>query len=297
MSFGIEDVKRLREETGAGMLDCKKALTEADGDFEKARDILRKKGLAAVAKRAVRSAEEGIVAAALNADKDRGALVSLMCETDFVARTEDFTNFASLLAQSILAHKSDDLTDLMKKSLVDSHSTIEDALNELSAKLGEKIVVSRAVLFPSSDENVALFSYIHHSRKIGVLLGLKIPDTVNKTLLAEPGKLLAMQVAAARPLYLNPEEIPSDVLEREKAVYREQAIQTGKPEAVVEKIVNGKLQKFFREVCFLEQEFLMDPNAESKSVQEYVSKSVSAKAGGEVEVFGFRRVEIGESNS
>lgn len=241
------DVKKLREMTGAGMMDCKKALAETQGDMDAAVDVLRKKGLSAASKKAGRVAAEGLVAA--RSEGDYGVLLEVNSETDFVSKNEKFKSFVNALVELILTHKPADL-DALKSLQFDSEQTVEQALSQLIATIGENLQIRRFECIEVKGGKVA--SYVHGAGKIGVLVGIEgdCPD--------ELARGIAMHVAAANPAYISREDVPASVIEREKAVLAERAAASGKPANIIEKIVAGQLNKFFSEICLLEQDFVMD---------------------------------------
>ncbi len=258
-----EQVKRLRETTGAGIMDCKKALEEAQGDFEKAIEILRKKGHKMAAARQERDAKEGAVFAAWNTQE--GHLILLACETDFVARNADFQAFGKKIAQAALeAHISsaEALSTLHIEGV-----PLADRLAELTARIGEKMEISRWARL--TGEYVS--AYIHLGGRIGVLIALKGTQGLSAEVLEEVAQNVAMQVAALRPVSVDRQSVPPALLEKEKEIAREQARAEGKPEHLLDKIAIGKLEKFFKESVLLEQEFFKDSQ---KSVGQYL-KSVS----------------------
>lgn len=267
-------VKDLREKTGVGMMEAKKALEEAGGEFEKAVDILRKKGLSAAAKKAARVAAEGMIASAVRQDGKAGVLIEVNSETDFVAKNEEFQGFARRLAALVLEHNPSDV-DALSTLDIDGES-VESRRQALVQKIGENIAIRRFVRY---ETNGRLAIYLHGSR-IGVMIDYTGGDD-------ETGKDIAMQVAASNPQYVSRETVPSEVLERERSIYREQAKQTGKPASVIEKIVDGKIEKFFGEACLMEQVFIKDPEAKLKV------KDMLAKRGG-MTVHRFVRYHLGE---
>ncbi len=285
MQITSEMVRDLREKTGAGMMDCKKALAESGGSVEKAIDFLRKKGLAAAAKKASRIASEGIVAAAVDAGV--GALVEVNCETDFVAKTDDFQSFAREVAA--LVHGKSPATVDEALAMPAAGGTLGEKLNEKVAKIGEKISFRRFVRFavPAGEKGV-LVPYIHAGGKIGVIVDLRGagPGDAEFAALA---KDLAMQVAAANPSYVDRDGVPADVLAREKAIYREQALAAGKPEKILDKIADGKLEKFYGDFCLVEQAFIKDPD---RKVRDLL-KAMASRTG-EARVAGFARFQVGE---
>ncbi len=279
MSITAAAVSELRKSTGAGMLDCKKALEETGGDMEKAVDFLRKKGLAAAAKKAGRAATEGMVAVVIAADGKTGALVEVNSETDFVAKTEKFQAFVADIANQVLvADPADNEALLAQDSVKEPGKNIQTTLNEAISVIGENLQIRRFARFSSTGLTGA---YIHAGGKIGVLV-----DLTGSGDLAAVAKDIAMHAAAAAPMYVRREEVAVDVLEREKAIYRDKAKQSGKPDNIVEKIIEGQIGKFYGEICLLEQSFVKDPD---KSIQQ-----VLKAAGADVTVARFARFVLGE---
>ncbi len=277
MSVTAESVKRLRDVTGAGIMDCKKALEESNGEFEKAIEILRKKGHKMAAARQERTAKEGAVFAATQ--KRVGHLLLLACETDFVARNADFQAFGKALVEAALSqdiHSRDELTNLSIQG-----APFVDKLAELTTRIGEKIEVGEWGRL----QGEYVSAYIHLGGRIGVLVALRGVGDLDETTLYEVSQNIAMQVAALRPLSVNRNEVPQDILEKEKEIAREQARSEGKPEQILEKIAIGKLEKFFKEVVLLEQEYFKDSQ---KTVAQYL-KSISPT----LEVSGFLRFQVG----
>ena len=243
-------VKDLREKTGVGMMEAKKALEEADGDFEKAVDILRKKGLSAAAKKAARVASEGMIASAIVNSGKTGVLIEVNSETDFVAKNDDFQSFAKGLADVAANSKPADVQALSQLSM--NGENIEARRNALVQKIGENITIRRFVHFDTSGR---IAVYLHGNR-IGVMVDHAGDEQF--------GKDIAMHIAAANPQYLSRETVPSDVLERERAVYEAQAKESGKPAAVIGKIVEGKLEKFYSDFCLVDQIYIKDPDGKLK---------------------------------
>ena len=267
-------IKELRERTGAGMLDCKKALEENGGDIEKAIDWLREKGIAKAAKKSGRVAAEGLVFAAVSADRKKGAILEFNSETDFVAKNDEFKNFGEKLVQLSLEH---DLTseDELKAFELEGKK-IEDNLTELIAKIGENMNIRRLKLV-STDGFVE--TYIHLGGKIGVLLnvsGEATPENIEKA------KGVAMHVAAMDPKYLNSEQVTADDLEREKEIARHQLQQEGKPENIIEKILDGKMRKFYEENCLVNQKYVRD---DSVTIEKFIAPS---------SIISFDRFKVGE---
>jgi elongation factor Ts len=287
MQISAELVRELREKTGAGMMDCKKALTESRGDMEAAVDVLRKKGLAAAAKKASRIASEGVVAAHVAADS--AALVEVNCETDFVAKTPEFREFVGRIAGMVNGKNPKGVAEAL---LLPGEGGIPlgEILNEKVAKIGEKISFRRFVRFalPAGARGV-LVPYIHAGGKIGVLVEL-LGAGADDPEFAALAKDMAMQVAAANPLYIDRQDVPADVIAREKSIYREQAIASGKPEKILDRIAEGKLGKYYEDFCLVEQAFIKDPD---RRVRDLL-KETAAKRGIEVRVGRFARFQVGE---
>lgn len=279
MAITAAQVNELRKSTGAGMLDCKKALEETDGDIEKAVDTLRKKGLAAAAKKAGRAATEGLVVAAISTDGKTGALVEVNSETDFVAKTDKFQAFVAAIANQVLvANPADTAALLAQDSVKEPGKSVQTALNEAIAVIGENLQIRRFARFTAEGLTAA---YIHAGGKIGVLVELSGSGD-----LAPIAKDIAMHVAAAAPQYVRREEVAADVLEREKDIYRDKARQSGKPENIVEKIIEGQVGKFYGEICLLEQSFVKDPDR--------IIQQILKSAGADVTVNNFARFVLGE---
>ena len=270
-------VRELRDKTGAGMMDCKRALGETSGDLEKAVVILREKGLAAAAKRATRTASEGLVAVVATPNNAVAALVEVNCETDFVARTPEFAALVDRVAQQVREHGPQ----------VDLSAMVTEAV----AKTGENVVVRRTTRFEASGNGGLVGSYIHAGGKIGVLVEVQGDGAITSAAECLPlVRDLAMQVAAANPRFVRREEAPTDVIDGERAIYRAQAATSGKPEPVIEKMVSGKLEKFYKDTCLLEQPFIKDPD---RSVSAWVADAVK-RVGGSLTVKRFARFQLGE---
>ncbi|MBB4285603.1 translation elongation factor Ts [Roseospira goensis] len=281
-------VKDLREKTGAGMMDCKKALKETDGDLDAAVDWLRKKGLAAAAKKAGRVAAEGLVA--VTTDGTRGAALELNAETDFVARNETFQDLVETLAKLALTEGAD-IEALKGKPYPGTDRTVEEELTHQVATIGENMNLRRAARLEVGQGIVA--GYVHNAvrpglGRIGVLVALESAGDAAK--LAELGKSIAMHVAAAAPQYLTRDEVDTAALDRERAVLTEQARESGKPENIIEKMVEGRLRKFYEEVCLLDQTYVMDNESKVGKVVEAAGKDMGAP----VTLAGFVRFNLGE---
>ena len=270
-----ELVKNLREKTGAGMMDCKKVLTETNGDMEKAIELLRERGIAKAAKKSERIAAEGLVCAYVTADKKVGVLVEVNSETDFVAKNEDFRAFVLDVAEQIAIKNPKDVTDLLNQESVKVYGkTIQEALTDKIATIGENMSIRRFVRFESDG---LIESYIHGDGKIGVLVDLAKGES-------DLAKDICMQVAAARPEYLNRQEVPEEKVQKEMEILKAQAMNEGKPAEIAEKMVKGRIGKFYGEICLLEQPFVKNPDIK---VEDLV-KSKNA------EVVRFARFEKGE---
>ncbi|HZB12726.1 MAG TPA: translation elongation factor Ts [Chryseolinea sp.] len=275
-AISAQDVNKLRQMTGAGMMDCKKALTEADGDFEKAIEILRKKGQKVSASRSDRDAKEGSVFIKLSDDKKEAVLIALNCETDFVAKNEEFQSLGKLIADTAYANKPADKEALL--NLKTGSLTLNDKIVELVGKIGEKIEVSEYIHMKGE----TVVPYIHAGSKLGVLVSLK---GINGKDVTEAGKDVGMQIAAMNPVAVDEKSVDKTLIEKELEIAKAQILAEGKPENMVEKIAQGKLNKFFKESTLLHQAFVKD---NSKTVAQYldsVSKGLT--------VAEFKRVTIG----
>lgn len=279
-------VKELREKTGAGMMDCKKALTETQGDLEKAVEVLREKGLAAAAKKAGRIAAEGIVKTYISEDGKVAGIVELNCETDFVAANEEFVSVADRLAVMVSETSATSVEEFVNEKY-DETSTVKEVLTALIAKLGENMTVRRFEKF--SVENGVIESYIHGGGRIGVVVELNSEST-NTEVLKVVAKDVAMQVAAANPTFLSREDVDQVSLEKEKEIYRVQALNEGKPEKIVDKMVMGRIQKYYKEVCLLDQAWVKDGD---KSISKYLDEK-SKEVGSPITINRFVRFERGE---
>lgn len=277
MAISAKDVKRLRDVTGVGMMDCKKALQEADGDFDAAIDILRKKGQKVAAKRADREAKEGVVATATSGDGTTGVLVEVNCETDFVARNEDFQAFADEIAQTILEERPTDLDALRALPYGDGERTIEQAITDLTGKIGEKIDVRRFAIVTSEGGQVV--PYVHPGARLAVLV-----DAQGNGNAEEAGRDVAMQVAALNPVATRREEVPEEVKEKEMEIGRETARNENKPEHIIDRIAQGKLERYYKDNVLVEQPFVKDA---SMSVSDMLKKA-------DVQVQRFVRFALGD---
>ena len=284
-------VKELREMTQAGMMDCKKALVEAEGDMDKAVEWLREKGLAAAAKKAGRIAAEGVVASYITECGKVGVVVEVNCETDFVAKTDNFINFSKNVAKHVALANPADVDELMNQKFVDDESkTITDLVSDATVSIGEKISIRRFARYEA--QNGVVESYIHMGGKIGVLL--QVANDNEATLNADEFKTfyhdVALQIAAAKPSYVRKEEVPSENLAKEREILRAQALNEGKPEKIVDKMVDGRIQKYYKEVCLIEQPFVKDGD---KSIAQLTAE-VAKEIGANINIVSFERFERGE---
>jgi elongation factor Ts len=302
-------VKQLRDMTGAGMMECKKALQKADGDLQRAVEILRESGIAGATKKASRSTKQGIISSHITPDGKLGVLVEVNCESDFVARTEDFQTLVSDIAAHIATARpkyvrAEEVTEAERANFKEHEAlyeqkfageqggTIGELVKSKIAKLGENINVSRFALYQVTGNGV-VGSYIHTGGQIGVLLEVETgsPSIGSqeefKTLIRD----LAMQVAAASPQYVNKDKVPADVLEKERSIQRARALGEGKPEKMVDKIAEGRMSKFYEEVCLLEQPFIRENTI---SVADLI-KTAGSKLGGTIEVTRFIRFKVGDA--
>ena len=269
-------VKELREKTGAGMMDCKKVLTETDGDLEKASELLRERGIAKAAKKSGRVAAEGMVEAYISDDEKVGAIVEVNSETDFVAKNEEFRKFVMDVAKQVVKNNPKTVEDLLNEpAIFEDGKTVNEALVGKIATIGENISIRRFARFETTDGLIE--KYIHGDGKIAVLVDMTSGSK-------ELAKDVCMQIAAARPEYVSREQVPAERLEKEKEILKAQTMNEGKPEAIAEKIVMGRINKFYKEICLEEQEFVKD---NSVSVGKYVSNN-----GGKI--IDVVRFEVGE---
>lgn len=282
MAFTANDVKVLRERTGCGMMDCKKALTEADGDMEKAIETLREKGLAAAAKKAGRIAAEGIVVSIVEGNV--GVILEVNAETDFVAKNDGFVNFVNSIAKTIIEKNPADVEALLPLNCVGTDMTVEESLRDKILTIGENMKIRRFERLEGS-----LVPYVHGGGRIGVMVQFDT-DVADKPEFAEYGKDVAMQIAAALPQYLGKSDVPDEILEKEKEILLAQAINEGKPANIAEKMVMGRVAKFYKEFCLEEQVFVKD---DKMSVNGYTA-DVASKLGGSIKITKFVRFEKGE---
>lgn len=280
-----KSVKELRERTGAGMMDCKKALTETNGDIEKAVEFLREKGLAAAAKKAGRVAAEGLVKTYVSEDSKKASVIEVNCETDFVAANDQFVSFVDKLAKMVVETTATTVEELESQKF-DGDQTVKEALTSLIATLGENMTIRR---FAKFDVNNGLVkTYVHGGGRIGVAVELAC-DT-QSPVVEEVARELCMQVAAANPLYLDENAVDKEAIEKEKEIYRVQALNEGKPENIVEKMVLGRIKKYYKEVCLVDQLWVKDGDKTIKKLLEEKSKEV----GSPITISKFVRFERGE---
>jgi len=284
MAVTAATIKELREKTGVGMMDCKRALVEAGGDMQEAVKILRKKGIATAQKKSARAASEGLIHSFIADDNTVGAMVEVGCETDFVARTDDYIALVNDLAKHVVEFAPADNNALLSSSWKGG-GTVKDFIVEKVAKLGENIQFRRFVRY----EGALVSSYIHAGGKVGVLmeLGLESQADSSDAEIEEVVKDLCMQVAASAPRFVRRDEVSDETLAAERDIYRSQVLAQGKPENIVDKIVDGKMNKFYSENCLLEQAFVKEP---SIKVMDYIDGRAKAR----LKVVRFARFQLGE---
>jgi elongation factor Ts len=287
LDVSLDLVKKLREKTGAGIADCKKALVESDGDIEKAVEYLRKKGAATSQKRSDRVAKEGLIFARVSEGRNEAAIVEVNCETDFVARSDAFTKLTNAVIEAVFASKSGDAAALLAVKSA-SGSTIQQVIDETTASVGEKVELKRAAYYSSSDGFYC--DYNHLGNKVASLIGLtgKITDEG-----VSLGNDLAMQIVAMKPLTIDRSTVSDEMIQKEKEIYKVQAINEGKPENIADRIASNKVEKFYEENCLVEQEFVKEPG---KTVGDII-KAVSGLSGTEYKVNTMVRFQLGETIS
>lgn len=285
--ISAKTVKQLRDTTGVGMMDCKKALEETGGDMQKAMEYLRKKGAALAAKRAEREAGEGVIVVNVNDTADEGVILELNCETDFVARGDDFTAFAAAIAQTALGQAVDSAAAMMSVKLGSDYAdeAVEDAIKTMTGKLGEKIELKRLGYIKADGGLVA--GYVHPGSKLATMVEMTGQNAPEAVLLA---KDIAMQVAAASPIVVERGDVPVEYIEKEKEIFRQQALSQGKPEKFVDKIVVGRLEKYYQEVVLLEQAFIKDSNTKVEDVLSDFRKQLDLQT----TIKSFLRYQLGE---
>ncbi|MCI9626543.1 MAG: elongation factor Ts [Clostridia bacterium] len=285
-NFTAANVKELRERTGCGMMDCKKALTESGGDMDKAIEFLREKGLAAAAKKAGRIAAEGLVESYISEDGKIGALLEVNSETDFVAKNADFQQFVSNVVKIVADKNPADMDALMNEAYPENGLTVAEALREKILTIGENLNIRRFARYEGP-----VSAYIHGGGRIGVLVQFEADNAVSgKAEFAELAKDVAMQVAAAMPSYLDRNSVPAEVLEKEKEILSAQARNEGKPENIIEKMVNGRINKYYTENCLVDQVFVKDSDYTITKLLDAKGKEL----GGAIKIKGFTRFEKGE---
>lgn len=284
MAITAQQVNDLRKKTGAGMMDCKKALTEANGDMEKAIEILRKKGAAVAAKRAEKTANEGIIVTKISEDRRQGAIAEVNCETDFVAKNTDFIDLANEVIETVFKYEPKSVEEMYS-----NNHALKEKVTQVLGKIGEKIEVSRVATEKTGSG--MLVDYIHMGSKLGVLMKFENVDNTSDELYTM-GKDIAMQVAAMNPISVYREDIPKDTIDKEIEIYKELARKEGKPEQILEKIATGKLNKFYQENCLVEQAFIKD---NSKTVGDLVKEFNNAH-NENVKVALFYRFHLGDEN-
>jgi elongation factor Ts len=288
MNFTAKDVQALRERTGCGMMDCKKTLVEADGDMEKAIELLREKGLAAAAKKAGRIAAEGIVVSIVDDAKKVGVVLEVNSETDFVAKNKDFIAFVNAVAKTIINNNPANVEELSAMQIADGNTTVAESLTEKILTIGENMKIRRFERLEGD-----LIAYVHGEGRIGVLVKFDT-DVASKDGFKDFGKDVAMQVAAAIPQFLNKDDVPQSTIQKEKDILLAQIANDeknkNKPQNVVEKMVEGKINKFFKEVCLLDQAFVKNGDI---SVKAYANQTAET-FGGKIAITSFVRFEKGE---
>lgn len=284
MAFTAADVKNLRERTGCGMMDCKKALTESGGDMDKAIEYLREKGLAAAAKKAGRIAADGLVISVVDAGKKAGVVLEVNAETDFVAKNEKFVSFVNDVAQTVIDKAPADVEALLALPCVNSDKTVQDELTEKIQVIGENMKIRRFTRMEGD-----LIAYVHGGGRIGVLVKFET-DVADKEGFEEYAKDIAMQIAAVTPEFLDESSIPAERMAKEKEILTAQAMNEGKPANIAEKMVAGRLKKFFKEICLMDQVFVKDSD---KTITQYTEETAK-KLGGSIKIAAFARYEKGE---
>ncbi len=281
-------VKQLRDITSAGMMDCKKALIETKGNIEAAVEFLRKAGIAKAAKKMDREAKEGRIEATISVNSKKGALLLLAAETDFVAKNETFIEMAKMLSNLAVEKEIDNIENL--KAFKINESNIEDEIKHLISKIGENIAPRKLKYYHASD-NGLVHAYIHPGNKVAVLIQLESTssEAVNSSEIKSLAKELAMQIAFSKPMAISHENIPQEIIDKEKEIYHDQAIQQGKPEKAIEKIIEGKLRKFLKQNCLLEQDYIRESDLSCRALIEKVSKDLDTK----IEIKRFDRFEVG----
>jgi len=285
VAISAQVVKELREKTGAGFMDCKKALEKTNGDFEEAIKYLKEKGLADAQKRSGREAKEGLIAIKTSKDQNEILMVEINCETDFVSRTEKFKSFVEEVASTILEKGIASIDEI--------DSEIDTKVKEAAGSFGENVVIKRIVRFKKSDPDKSYFqSYIHLDGKVGVIVEIFVDPSElkdNETFL-DFAKNVSLQIASMSPVSVSRNDIPEDILKEQKEIFAKQAKESGKPDKIIDKIVEGRLNKFFAENCLLEQKYVKDSDITIKEYKERVEKDLNCK----IEIKRFARFKLGE---
>ena len=285
MAFTTKDVMKLRESTGCGMMDCKKALTETDGDMEKAIELLREKGLSKIAKKASRIAAEGLVCAIQDKEKKVGVVIEVNSETDFVAKNAVFVQFVEDCAKTVLNENPADVDALLACTIAGGTGTVQEALQEKILTIGENLKIRRFARYEGTVE-----TYVHGGGRIGVMVRFEVEGTPDTEKFLSYSKDIAMQVAASSPTYLDKDAVPADTIAKEKEILTAQAINEGKPANIAEKMVMGRINKYYKEVCLLEQPFIKDGDISVQKFTETTAKELGVK----ITVLEFVRFEKGE---
>ncbi len=285
MAFTTQDVKNLRESTGCGMMDCKKALTETDGDMEKAIELLREKGLSKIAKKAGRIAAEGIVCAIQDKDKKVGVVIEVNSETDFVAKNAVFVQFVEDCAKTVLQENPADVDALLGCTISGGTGTVQEALQEKILTIGENLKLRRFARYEGEVE-----TYVHGGGRIGVMVRFEVEGTPDAAAFQAYAKDIAMQVAASTPTYLDKDAVPAETIAKEKEILTAQAINEGKPANIAEKMVMGRINKYYKEVSLVEQPFIKDGDI---SVQQFTD-TTAKELGVKIRIVDFVRFEKGE---
>ena len=285
MAFTTQDVKNLRETTGCGMMDCKKALTETDGDMEKAIELLREKGLSKVAKKAGRIAAEGIVCAVQDKEKGTGVVIEVNSETDFVGKNATFVQFVEDCAKTVLAENPADVDALLACKLAGSGMTVDEALKEKIITIGENLKIRRFVRYEGCVE-----TYVHGGGRIGVMVKFDVDGAPDGDKFTAYAKDIAMQVAASSPTYLDKDSVPAETVAKEKEILTVQAMNEGKPQNIAEKMVMGRIAKFYKDVCLTEQPYIKDGDISVQKFTDNTGKELGVK----IKIVDFVRFEKGE---
>ena len=289
MSISAQQVKELRDKSGVGMMDCKKALVESNGDIDKAFDYLRKAGVAKAQKKEGRDAKEGLIISDISSDGKFGTLLELNCETDFVANTDDFKSLGNDIIKHIKNSEFSQLDDILNEKFInDNNKKLKDVITDAVGRLGENIVLSRFCKYRV--ESGLVVSYIHPGSKLGVLLKFNSDQVSDKDSLNDFGKEISMHIAATSPISVSIDDVSSEIIAKEREIFSDQAKKSGKPDNIIEKMVDGRINKFYKENVLLEQVFVKDP---SKLVKDLISEK-SNSSNLNLSVSEFSRFQIGE---